>query len=570
MQSEGKYHFKELVAALALLAASTAPTLAQSNWTGTISTDWFTAGNWSAGVPTAVNSPIIDTVTPNATVLGTTGGAAQNLTVGQSRTGMLTIQGGGTLTNVSGAVGNGPGSQGAVTVSGPGSTWTNTGTIQIGGLGLGTLTIQNGGTVNSAGGGSVGLSAGSTGAVIVTGLGSVWNNTPGGGLNVGSFGTGMLTIANGGVVNNNTAFIANIGSGAGSQGTVIVTGAGSIWTNSSGLNVGASGTGTLTVSDSGIVIGPITVARDAGSVGTLNIGGSPGDPPVAPGTLNTATVAFGSGTGVLSFNHSSANYVFAPAVSGNGTVNVLAGTTILTAANTYTGVTTIGGGTLAAGAVNTFSAASHTVVESGGTLALRGFNQTLNNGLENAGTVQLGIPGVTPPGTTLTVAGNYVGHGGTLALNTFLSGDASPTDRLIINGGSADPSLVRITHMGGGGDYTTNGIPVVVVTNGGTTTPNAFSLANGELRAGFFDYRLFRGGLDGSRPDDWFLRSAFLGNGGGGGGGISPPGCRQCTSGSARTARQRVVTPGSHGDCWQVGLNHAISGPAARVVAAGF
>jgi outer membrane autotransporter protein len=411
-----------------------------------------------------------------------------------------------------------------VTVSGPGSIWTNTGTIQIGGLGTGTLTIQSGGTVNSGGGGSVGLSAGSTGTVVVTGPGSVWNNTPGGGLNIGAFGTGMLTIANGGVVNNNTAFIANIGSSAGSQGTVIVTGAGSTWTNRSGLNVGGSGRGTLTVSDSGIVNGPITIAANAGSVGTLNIGGRAGDPPVAPGALSTATVAFGSGTGMLTFNHSSANYVFAPAISGNGAVNVLAGTTILTAANTYTGVTTIAGGTFAAGAVNTFSAASHTVVESGGTLALRGFNQTLNNGLENAGTVQLGIPGVTPPGTTLTVAGNYVGHGGTLALNTFLGGDGSPTDQLIINGGSADPSLVRITHVGGGGGYTTNGIPVVVVTNGGTTTPNAFSLANTELRAGFFDYRLFRGGVDGSRPDDWFLRSDFLGNGGNGGGDISPPG----------------------------------------------
>jgi outer membrane autotransporter protein len=231
---------------------------------------------------------------------------------------------------------------------------------------------------------------------------------------------------------------------------------------------------------------------------------------------NNATLAFAPGI--------SNQLLLSGNISGTGAVaQVGPGTTVLTGTNTYTGVTTVGGGTLAAGAVNTFSAASHTVVESGGTLALRGFNQTLNNGLENAGTVQLGIPGVTPPGTTLTVAGNYIGHGGTLALNTFLGGDASPTDQLIINGGSADPSLVRITHMGGGGDYTTNGIPVVVVTNGGTTTPNAFSLANGELRAGFFDYRLFRGGIDGSRPDDWFLRSAFLGNGGGGGGDISPP-----------------------------------------------
>ena len=42
----------------------------------------------------------------------------------------------------------------------------------VGGLGSGTLTIQDGGVVNSGGGGSVGLAAGSTGTVTVTGPGS--------------------------------------------------------------------------------------------------------------------------------------------------------------------------------------------------------------------------------------------------------------------------------------------------------------------------------------------------------------------------------------------------------------
>ena len=158
----------------------------------------------------------------------------------------------------------------------------------VGGQGTGTLTIQDGGTVNSAGGGSVGLSAGSTGTVTVTGPGSSWINGPSGGLNIGSFGTGTLTIANGGRVINITA-------------------------------------------------GPVTIATSAGAIGTLNIGAGAGDPAAAPGTLTAASVAFGAGTGTLNFNHTSTNYVFAPAISGNGSVNVLAGTTILTANNTYTG-----------------------------------------------------------------------------------------------------------------------------------------------------------------------------------------------------------------------------------------
>jgi T5SS/PEP-CTERM-associated repeat protein len=163
-----------------------------------------------------------------------------------------------------------------VTISGVGSTWTSDDVV-VGGLGAGTLTVQNGGTVNSAaGGGSIGLSAGSTGTVTVTGPGSTWNNSPGGGLNIGSSGAGTLTIANGGVVINITAFAVNIGNRASSLGTVTVTGAGSTWTNGSGLNIGNFGTGTLTIADSAIVTaGPVVIATNAGSSGTLNIGAGP-------------------------------------------------------------------------------------------------------------------------------------------------------------------------------------------------------------------------------------------------------------------------------------------------------
>ena len=134
--------------------------------------------NWDAGVPGVATDANINTVTPNSTEIRGGGATALNLIVGSNGTGMLVIQNGGTLTDIGGFVGNLPGSQGTVTVSGAGSTWTNIGTLVVGGLGTGTLTIQNGGTVNSGGGGSVGLSAGSTGTVTVTGPGSTWNNSP--------------------------------------------------------------------------------------------------------------------------------------------------------------------------------------------------------------------------------------------------------------------------------------------------------------------------------------------------------------------------------------------------------
>ena len=432
----------------------------------------------------------------------------QNLVIGLSGVGVLTLQNGGKLIDDGGFVGDLRGSPGTVTVSGSGSTWTNRDTLQVGALGTGTLTIQNGGTVNSGGGGSVGLAAGSSGAVTVTDPGSTWNNSPGGGLNIGSFGTGTLTIANGGMVINNTAFTANIGEGAGSQGVVTVTGAGSTWSNSSGLNIGNLGSGTLTIADSGIVAaGPVVIATNAGSIGTLNIGAGVGSPAAAPGTLTAPSLAFGAGSGTINFNHTSSSYVFAPAISGNGTVNVLAGITTLTGANSYSGATNINAGSLRAGGPDTFSPNSAVTIASGGTLDLNGFSQTVFSD-PNAGLINMGSG--TAPGTVLTMT-SYTGAGGTIAMNTFLAGDGSPSDKLVINGGSATGnSILRITNAGGPGAETVgNGIAVVQAINGGTTAPGAFMLPPGELRGGAFDYDLFRGGVSGS-PNDWFLRSDFV------------------------------------------------------------
>ena len=199
--------------------------------------------------------------------------------------------------------------------------------------------------------------------------------------------------------------------------------------------------------------------------------------------------------------------MFAPAISGNGTVNVLAGTTTLTAANTYSGATNVNAGTLRAGALNTFSPNSPVTVASGGTLDLNGFSQTVPS-VTNAGLVNMGTG--TAPGTLLTTT-SYIGTGGTIAMNTFLGADGSPSDKLVINGGSATGnSLLRITNAGGpGAETVANGIAVVQAINGGTTAPGAFALA-GEVRGGAFDYDLFRGGLGGSSPNDWFLRSSFI------------------------------------------------------------
>lgn len=49
-----------------LLAAVATSLTAQTNWTGVLSTNWATAGNWSAGLPTPTSAVIIPSGTPNA------------------------------------------------------------------------------------------------------------------------------------------------------------------------------------------------------------------------------------------------------------------------------------------------------------------------------------------------------------------------------------------------------------------------------------------------------------------------------------------------------------------------
>jgi hypothetical protein len=84
-----------------------------------------------------------------------------------------------------------------------------------------------------------------------------------------------------------------------------------------------------------------------------------------------------------------------------------------------------------------------------------------------------------------------------------LGGTGSASDQLAINGGSATGStLLTIHNVGGAGAQTTgNGIPVVVVSNGGTTASNAFALANTPVVGGF------RYSLEDTN-DDWYLVSS--------------------------------------------------------------
>jgi hypothetical protein len=109
---------------------------------------------------------------------------------------------------------------------------------------------------------------------------------------------------------------------------------------------------------------------------------------------------------------------------------------------------------------------------------------------------------------TLTAV-DYVGNNGAIGLNTFLGDDASPSDKLVIDGGAATGTTkLNITNVGGFGAQTTgNGILVVDAQNSATTAANAFALIGGTIVAGDYQYSLHRGSEDASAPESWFLRS---------------------------------------------------------------
>ncbi len=225
---------------------------------------------------------------------GSTWTSSGMLRIVTSGAGTLTIQNGGTVNNTNNvAIGYNTGVNSSVIVDGAGSTWTSSSYIIVGKNGNGSLTIQNGGVLNSVGGTIA--NTGSVSSVTVDGLGSIWN--VGGELDVGNYGNGALNIQNGGEVNSTTGILGNLL--AVSIGTVVIDGDGSNWTATGNISLGKNGTGTITLSNDAVLnvgsgSGTVTVAELAGSTGTLNIGADDTLDLVEAGTITAGlgTAAF--------------------------------------------------------------------------------------------------------------------------------------------------------------------------------------------------------------------------------------------------------------------------------------
>ena len=217
------------------------------------------------------------------------------------------------------------------------------------------------------------------------------------------------------------------------------------------------GAGALTKADAGTLVLTGTNTYSGGTTiasGILQLG---------DGGSTGSIVGNVTDSGTLAFNRSD-TMTFPGVISGSGAVSQIgSGATILTADNPYTGGTTINAGTLAVGDFAYPSAAlsggGPIAVGAGGTLGGYG---SVTGAVTNGGVI---APGSATPafsgsptgtftiignllnqgaiqlasgesiGNVLEVRGNYMSAGGSMAINTFLGGDGSPSDRLVINGG---------------------------------------------------------------------------------------------------------------------------------------
>ncbi len=207
------------------------------------------------------------------------------------------------------------------------SPWNIDGKITIGGTGAGTLNINGGSKVTSVAG-IIGDTLGSSGNVTVSGAGSVWTltDTVAGigdrSLIVGKFGTGTLTISEGGVVDASTGIFVAIGgyfngipTGGSGSGSVTVSGENSALKGGNTIILGryANEAGSLTVSGGAKVTSQRGQVGQAGT-GTLLLTGA--------GSNWTLTDTFslqGAGSALTIENSGSLNIA--------GTGNLLAGTT---------------------------------------------------------------------------------------------------------------------------------------------------------------------------------------------------------------------------------------------------
>ncbi|EMN3919017.1 autotransporter outer membrane beta-barrel domain-containing protein [Citrobacter farmeri] len=443
---------------------------------------------------------IVDSSQGNSPVVITQGNSLSDagiVTVGNTsgETGELNISNGGSVTGTSTTVGSVAGSTGLVTVDGAGTMLNITG-ITVGNGGEGTLTITNGGVVNSSSGGTIGLNAGSVGMVDVSG-GSQWNLS-GKFLIVGNKGTGTLNISGGSsvITGNDAGGGTSIGAGssatvdgAGSSlsygygglqisGDLSITGGGQVISpnNRGGANVNSGATLTVDGADSRLTTGNFSV--NAGGLMTVTNGGNVVTTGASGDVINGAVAVDGTGSVWTNngnfFMGNTTGSTPTIAITNGGVVDLARGGQMMANNATSSALITVDG--------------AGTLLSTGGTLSMQGVNttdpttvQVTNGGALNSNAINIGS--LAGDIARVTVDGNGSTWSTTAATNIGLKGSGSAmltNSAVMTSGGSIlvgmqDDSTGTFDISGGSSVNAVNAVGVLQILNvggGGTGTLN--------------------------------------------------------------------------------------------------
>lgn len=426
----------------------------------TLNADFLTVGYYGDGSLTIADGGkvVSDSVISVGAVEGSTGTITisgedsqlegGSLQFGGSGTGVLNLSGGATMETTSGGFGVNAGASGTGTISGEGTRWDITqSSLTIGSAGEGILSVTEGAVVHAASGDvKLGSAVGGKGKLTVSGAGS--SVTTATNFVIGSYGSGNVSVDSGAEIGGANLIVGFVD---GSDGVLDVSGAGTLAKGNSYVMVGtyAGSSGAITLSDDATLKADgnrgITLAYEAGSTGTLNIGAAAGDSAAAAGTIDAVKgIQFGGGAGTLVLNHTDSDYEMTADISGSGVINVLAGTTAFAGdGSNYTGALNVKGGKLVL--ANTTGAAS-TTIDADGTLQIGngGTVGSLNSDILNNGQlifdradgssyegditgqgaiVKAGLGTTTLSGDSSAFAGTTTLEGGTVLVTGKLGGE---------------------------------------------------------------------------------------------------------------------------------------------------
>jgi autotransporter-associated beta strand protein len=454
--------------------------------------------------------------------------ANRGLAIGPSGTAAATIAPAtGTTLTYKGIIANSGTATGGLTKS------NTTGTLVLGGANTyagnttisgGTLQVADAAAIPSGPGkGNVSVAATNSGRLDLNGYAITVNGL-----------TGAGTITSG------VAGAAAITAGGNDQ-TSSFTGV--IQNGSGTVSLGKTGSGTLTLAGANTYTGGTTISQGTlsissdGNLGAVPASATPGNLVINGGTLSTSATltinskrgiavgpASGSGTGTIdAAAGTTLTYGGIIADNGSGTGGLTksntTGTLVLGGANTYSGDTTVSGGTLQLGnvaAIPSGTGKGNLALAAGSTLDLNNLSPTVN-GLSGAGTVTNGLTGSvtftagaysqtgtfggliqdgngtvaftkTGSGTlTLTSSNSYSGNttidaGGTLEIaNAAALPSGVGKGNVIVNGALDLDASLTINGLSGSGAVSTDTAGSVTLTAGGNDQSSTF---DGSLRNG--------------------------------------------------------------------------------------